>query len=114
MDTGLSVASVTLYAMPSYWLAVVLVLVFAYWLRIFPAFGAAGLDAEFLTPAGRAIDRLRHLALPLMTLTLIGIGGTARYVRGAMVERQSPLLTMARAKGLFRHRCCSGMHCRML
>ena len=100
-DTSLSVASVTLYAMPSYWLAVVLVLVFAYWLRVFPAFGATGLDAEFLTPVGRVADRVRHLALPLLTLTLIGMGGIARYVRGALVDLQgSRFLVVARAKGL--------------
>ncbi len=100
-DTSLSVASVTLYAMPSYWLGVVLVLVFAYWLRVFPAFGAAGLDAEFLSPLGRVGDRLRHLALPLATLTLIGIGGIARYVRGSLVDLQgSQFLLVARAKGL--------------
>jgi peptide/nickel transport system permease protein len=100
-DTSLSVASVTLHAMPSYWLAVVLVLVFAYWLRLLPAFGASGLDAEFLTPMGRVGDRLRHLALPLVTLTLIGIGGIARYVRGSLVGLQgSQFLVVARAKGL--------------
>ena len=89
--------------MPSYWLAVVLVLVFAYWWRVFPAFGAQGLDAEFLSPAGRLGDRLRHLALPLVTLTLIGIGGIARYVRGSLVDLQgSQFLTVARAKGLSR------------
>jgi peptide/nickel transport system permease protein len=103
LDTGLSVASVTLYAMPSYWLAVVLVLLFAYWWRVFPAFGASGLDAEFLSPAGRVADRLRHIALPLVTLTLIGIGGIARYVRGSLLELQgSQFLAVARAKGLSR------------
>ena len=103
IDTSLSVASVTLYAMPSYWLAVVLVLAFAYWWRVFPAFGAQGLDAEFLSPVGRLGDRLRHLALPLVTLTLIGIGGIARYVRGSLVDLQgSQFLTVARAKGLSR------------
>ena len=102
-DTSLSVASVTLYAMPSYWLAVVLILVFAYWLRVFPAFGATGLDAEFLSPAGRLADRVRHLALPLLTLTLIGMGGIARYVRGSLVDLQgSQFLVVARAKGLSR------------
>jgi peptide/nickel transport system permease protein len=103
LDTGLSIASVTLYAMPSYWLAVVLVLLFAYWWRVFPAFGAQGLDAEFLSPAGRLADRLRHIALPLVTLTLIGIGGIARYVRGSLVDLEgSQFLAVARAKGLSR------------
>lgn len=109
-DTALSVASVTLFALPSYWLGLMLVLVFAYWLRVLPAFGASGLDAEFLSPMGRVIDALRHLALPLLTLTLIGLGSIARFVRAAMVDlRGSPFLAVARAKGLsenailFRH-----------
>lgn len=102
-DTSLSVASVTLYAMPSYWLAVVLVLVFAYWLRVLPAFGATGVDAEFLSPVAQLGDRLRHLALPLLTLTLIGLGGISRYVRGSLVDLEgSQFLTVARAKGLSR------------
>jgi peptide/nickel transport system permease protein len=101
VDTSLSVVSVTLFAMPSYWLGLVLVLVFAYGLRVLPAFGARGLDADFLTPAQRAMDGLRHLVLPLVTLTLIGIGGIARYVRGAMADvRGGQYLTTALAKGL--------------
>src|SRR2546427_50067 len=54
-------------------------------------------------PAGlaRLRDLLRHLALPLATLTLVGIGGTARFVRGAMLDvRAAPFVTTALAKGL--------------
>jgi peptide/nickel transport system permease protein len=101
LDTALSVVTVTLFAVPGYWLGLMLVMVFTYWARALPAFGAAGLDAEFLSGGGRVIDRLRHLALPLTTLTLIGLGGTARYVRGAMLDvRNSPHVAIARAKGL--------------
>jgi peptide/nickel transport system permease protein len=100
-DTILSVASVTLFAMPGYWLGLMLVLVFTYWARWFPAFGASGIDADFLSPGSWLLDRMRHLALPLATLTLIGIGGAARFVRGAMLETLSqPYITTARAKGL--------------
>ena len=78
-----------------------LVMLFTYRLRLLPAFGAAGFDADFLTGGARLADRLRHLALPLATLTLIGIGGTARFVRGAMLDvAGSPFVTIARAKGL--------------
>lgn len=101
LDTVLSVVTVTLFALPGYWLGLMLVLVFTYWARVFPAFGAAGLDADFLTGGAWLGDRLRHLALPLATLTLIGVGGAARYVRGAMLETLAqPFITTARAKGL--------------
>jgi peptide/nickel transport system permease protein len=101
VDTALSVATVTLFALPGYWLGLMLVMVFTYWLRILPAFGAAGFDADFLTGWDRVLDRLRHLALPLLTLTLIGIGGTARFVRGAMLDvKGAPHVAIARAKGL--------------
>lgn len=109
VDTGLTVSTLIVYGMPAYWLAIMLVLVFSYvsarhgwpvWLR-FPALGVASLDADFLTPAERAVDRLRHLALPLLTLGLIGAAGTARYVRGAVLDaRTLPFVQTARAKGL--------------
>ena len=101
LDTTLSVVTVTLFAVPGYWLGLMLVMVFTYWARALPAFGSAGFDADFLTGWDRIADRLRHLALPLTTLTLIGIGGTARYVRGAMLDvRHAPHVSIARAKGL--------------
>jgi peptide/nickel transport system permease protein len=101
LDTALSVTTVTLFALPGYWLGVALIFVFTYWGRALPAFGAAGLDADALTGWSRCADRLRHLALPLATLTLIGVGGTARFVRGAMRDVLSqPFVRAARAKGL--------------
>src|SRR6266498_4050950 len=80
-DTVLSIASVTLFAVPGYWLGLMLVLVFTYWGRMLPAFGAAGLDADYLRGGAWLIDRLRHLALLLVTLS-------------------QPFITTARAKGL--------------
>jgi peptide/nickel transport system permease protein len=101
VDTSLSVVTVTLFALPGYWLGLMLVMLFTYWARALPAFGAAGFDADFLTGWSRMADRLRHLALPLTTLTLIGVGGVARYVRGAMLDvRGAPHVAVARAKGL--------------
>src|SRR5207244_7481532 len=100
LDTALSVTTVTLFALPGYWLGLMLVMVFTYWARWLPAFGAAGLDADLLTGWGRLVDRLRHLALPLTTLSLIGIGGAARFVRRPLRDvRAQPLLTAAQAKG---------------
>ena len=101
LDGLLSALTVALNAMPGYWLGMVLVMVFTYQLGWLPAFGATGMDAEFLTATGRFTDRLRHLALPLLTLTLIGLGGTARFARAAMRElRDAPFLVAARGRGL--------------
>jgi peptide/nickel transport system permease protein len=109
VDTGLTVGTLLVYGMPAYWLAIMLVLVFSYtaarlgwpaWLQ-FPALGVAGLDAQFLTPWERLVDRLRHLALPLVTLSAIGAAGAARFARGAVLDvRGHAFVRTARAKGL--------------
>ena len=101
LDAAASTVSVAFNAMPGYWLGLALVMVFTYRLRWLPSYGAVGLDAEFLGGPDRIIDRLRHLALPLATLSLIGIGGAARFSRAAMREiREAPFLVAARARGL--------------
>jgi peptide/nickel transport system permease protein len=108
VDTGLTVSTLVIYGMPSYWLAIMLVLVFSYgsarygwpaWMRL-PALGVTSLDAEFLSPWGQLIDRMRHLVLPLVTLGAIGMAGAARFVRGSVLEvRALPFVRTARAKG---------------
>jgi peptide/nickel transport system permease protein len=100
-DTALSVVTVTLFALPGYWLGLMLMMAGTYWLGVLPAFGAAGLDADYLTGWARVADALRHLALPLATLTLSGLGGIARFTRGAMLDvRSAAFVVAARAKGL--------------
>jgi peptide/nickel transport system permease protein len=108
-DRALTLMTLVLYGMPAYWLAAMLVLIFTYlaarqgwpaWLQ-FPAMGVSSLDADFLTPWERWNDSLRHLALPLVTLGAIGIAGTARFVRGAVLDvRNRPFVFAARARGL--------------
>lgn len=101
LDTGISVASVSLVALPGFWLGLMLVAVFTYLLRVLPAFGAAGFDGDFLSPWGRFLDGARHLALPLTTLTLIGLGAAARFARGSVLDvLEQPFVVTARAKGL--------------
>lgn len=105
LDAVLSVVAVVLNALPGYWLALVLVMLGTWRFGLFPAFGAAGVDADFLPAGARLADRLRHLALPVLTLTLIGAGGIARFTRAAMRDlRDAPFLVVARARGLGRMR----------
>jgi peptide/nickel transport system permease protein len=110
-DTAITVLTVIVYGLPSYWVALLLVVVFAYgaarfgwpaWLQ-FPAMGIQSLDADFLTPGARLLDRLEHLTLPLATLGVLGVAGTARYVRAAAIETLDlDFVRAAAAKGLSR------------
>ena len=101
LDSGLSVALLFFYSMPSFWLALMLILVMSLMLGWFPVSGTVSTDYEFLSLSGRVIDRVRHLALPTLSLALVLTAGIARYMRGSMLEvvRQDYVRT-AHAKGL--------------
>jgi peptide/nickel transport system permease protein len=107
VDRILSMGSLFFYSMPAFWLALMLVLIFslkAYqwgWPLAFPATGVTSVDYEFLSTGGKILDRIRHLVLPVTTVTLVSAAGIARYTRGQMLEviRQDYVRT-ARAKGL--------------
>lgn len=107
-DTVLSVVALFFYSMPSFWLALMLILVFSLhaktswgWPIWFPASGMTSVDHEFFSPLGKLEDRVMHLVLPALSLALVLAAGVARYTRGSMLEviRQDYIRT-ARAKGL--------------
>ncbi len=79
-----------------------LLLVFAYRFRLFPAAGVVDLVMhDSLSPAGRLLDRLRHLALPALTLALLGSASIARYQRAALLDvLPQDFIRTARAKGV--------------
>src|SRR5258708_4745790 len=80
-------------SIPSFWLALLLILLFAVELGWLPASGIS-------TAGGGIGDRLRHLVLPVATLTLANLGPYTRFVRAAMRDAlaQDHIRT-ARAKG---------------
>ena len=91
-------------SVPVFWLALMLIVVFAVTLAWLPAGGMATIGGETAGLAGLA-DRARHLVLPVTALSIASIGGLTRYVRAAMMEtlRQDYVRT-ARAKGASRAR----------
>jgi peptide/nickel transport system permease protein len=106
-DSTSSVVSLFFYSMPSFWLALMLMLVFSLkahqwgWPIALPPTGITSVDYEFMGFGEKIWDRVSHLILPVGTLTLALAAGVARYTRGAMLEvvRQDFIRT-ARAKGL--------------
>ena len=93
------------YAMPGFWLGLVLVAFLSLRWRLFPAAQMTDpllpLDADALT---RALDLLRHLALPALTLSLTSIALTMRHQRAAMLSVfRLDFVTAARARGLTEH-----------
>lgn len=96
---GLSLAA---WAVPSFWLGLVLAGTFAVRWRLLPA---AGMTDPLLDPgapwAVRAADVLRHLVLPALTLTVVSIAAVMRYQRAAMLAALAqPSVLAARARGL--------------
>ncbi len=91
-------------SVPSFWLGLLLIIVFAVILGVLPA-------GDLGTPGGDGgwSDKLIYLVLPAASLTLASVGGHTRYMRASMLEtlRQDYIRT-ARAKGLTERRVVLG------
>ncbi|PKU22652.1 ABC transporter permease [Telmatospirillum siberiense] len=95
LDHLLNLAAFAAVSLPVFWLGLVAIIVFAVGLGWLPASGVETVGG------GGAVDRLRHLALPVLALAVAGFGHYMRYTRSAMIGvlRQDWIRT-ARAKGL--------------
>ncbi len=89
------------FAMPTFWLALLLMIFFGIHLGWLPISGLRSLNYEYLSAWGQLVDLSRHLILPVLISAFGGLAGLSRYMRANMLEviRQDYILT-ARAKGL--------------
>lgn len=101
VDAVATTLSMTLYAMPTFWVGLNLIVIFAVMLRWLPVGGMAEVGAHYTNWVAHAWDILRHLFLPLVTWTLVYTGYYYLLVRTSViaVARDDYVLT-ARAKGL--------------
>ncbi|MDQ1239053.1 MAG: peptide/nickel transport system permease protein [Thermodesulfobacteriota bacterium] len=89
------------FAIPSFWLALLLMILFGVKLEWLPISGIRSLNYSHLTSLERVFDVLGHLILPVFVSAFGGLAGMSRYMRSNMLEviRQD-YITTARAKGL--------------
>ncbi|MGV3711054.1 MAG: ABC transporter permease [Gemmatimonas sp.] len=107
-DTLVTVATTTLYAAPSFWLALALIVLVTTgasalnapaWLRL-PSFGVRD-PAALSTGFDAWRDTARHALLPLLVLGIPGAAGVARYTRQTMIDaRRAPHVATAEARGV--------------
>ena len=86
-------------SIPVFWLALMLIILFSVSLGWLPAGGMGS------TGDGGLTDRISHMILPVITLSIASIGSLTRYVRSAMMEvLRNEYIRTARAKGLSRYK----------
>jgi peptide/nickel transport system permease protein len=96
LDHALRAGSLAVYAIPTFWLGLMALLLFAWRWPLFPA-GHAGPAGE----AARGGELLTYLALPALVLGVSAAGGLLRLVRGSLLEALgSETLRAARARGV--------------
>ena len=104
-DDGLLGFSLFTYAAPEYWIGIILILVFAVWIPIFPAGLQMSPGVEFNSWWAQVVDVLDHLILPATAMTLMLLGQYFLIMRSSMVDvLTEDFVTVKRATGLPWHR----------
>ena len=100
-DYAITVFALMGISLPTFFLATILKYVFSIKLGWFDLYGLTGRFFSSMTPFQQAIDIGYHMILPIVTLTMLSVGGLMRYNRTNMLEvLNSDYIRTARAKGL--------------
>jgi len=100
-DRLLTVGGLVLYAMPTFWLGLMAILLLSYLLPIFPASSMQSVGADEWPFWLRLLDRLHHLALPAAVLGLASAAAMTRFVRAGLLEAMGQeFVRAARARGI--------------
>jgi len=100
LDRLVSYAAAISYAMPGWWMGILLILVFGFALKALPTGGMYSTPPPTGGPE-RLFDLVRHALLPILTLVLVSIGPSIYVVRTLTLNvAQDDHVTLARAKGM--------------
>ena len=86
IDSFVSGFSTFFNSVPAFIFGLILLYVFAVYLKLLPLGGFQTVGASFSSPVAKLIDVLKHLILPAISLALIWMVGYARVMRNTMVE----------------------------
>ncbi len=101
LDKGLTVFVFLGFAVPTFWLALLLMYFFGVKLNWLPISGLHTLGYEAYGWFGRVWDLAKHLVLPVLVASFGSLAGVSRYMRSAMLQViGQDYITTARAKGL--------------
>lgn len=90
--------SLLISSTPVFWLALLLLLVFAVWLKVLPIGLSVPIGVE--SAGVTFLDRLRHAILPAVTLSITGMAGVTLHTREKMIDvMESDYMLFARARG---------------
>ena len=100
LDKAVTIGSLIVYAIPGFWLALMLVLLFSVKLGWFPTSQTRSMDYDLMSSGAQVLDRLWHIVLPVFVLGIASAAGTARYMRNRLLEVLSEeYVVAARARG---------------
>ena len=100
-DDGLLGFSLFTYAAPEYWIGIILILVFAVAIPLFPAGQQVTPGEDFSSWSAHALDIANHMVLPVATVTLMLLGQYFVIMRSSMVDvLTEDFITVKRAVGL--------------
>jgi peptide/nickel transport system permease protein len=122
VDSAITIFNYVAYSFPTFWLGLLLIVIFSAQLGWFPAAGMWDTrngqifaspewwDALFKDPLFTVGDLVHHMTLPAVTLIAVSVAGDSRFIRASMIDSlRQDFVRTARAKGVperrvvFRH-----------
>lgn len=104
LDVGTLSFSLITYSVPTFWLGMIMMLIFCVELKLFPTSGMFTPGKSFATTGAMLYDLVRHGVLPVVTMSLVLIGEYALTMRNTLIDVLSEdYIVTAKAKG-FRDR----------
>lgn len=100
-DHTISIAGLTIYSLPLFWLSLISILLFSYLIPIFPPSHMHSIGAESMGFLRRLFDLFTHLFLPAVCLGMTAAATTARFTRAGLIEiLNEDFIRTAKAKGI--------------